>query len=230
MRIRNLPLLLTSLFLFSCALNHLEHKAKFIASCFSKDDQLLASEKVTVQLYWELGVAVTTYGNLYLKNGYENKDLVIGAVNGSNKKNGIHPKNMCSSFGEEIVPSENGFFDAKCIYELDGLYHEDIEGTIRFAFDRVAITKVIGNEYHIYYTGDIPLESPDSFAIHRKLSPEEAGQARIEHEKQQGLPAKEFFIYEFVFPLDAPVYTITAHRNIKKFKGYKPLKLDTKSL
>ena len=32
------------------------------------------------------------------------------------------------------------------------------------------------------------------------------------------------------FPLDMPVYTITYHRNVEDFKGFKPLKLDASDL
>ena len=99
------------------------------------------------------------------------------------------------------------------------------------AFFRAVFTKVIGKELHVYYSGDSLLETPDPAVVHRKLTPEESKKIHAEFEERSvGTPAHGTFINEMIFPLDMPVYTITYHRNVKDFKGFKPLKLDASDL
>lgn len=214
--------------LFSCYV-FLPHT--YIEDVFSEGNGLLVSENIKLQFFWELGVVVRTHEHLYLKNGYGNKELLVGAVNGSNAKSGVFPKNLCGDIGVSIVPSKNGFFDAKCFWEIRDLHHNGkMDYLIKNAFDRFVYTKIVNNEYHIYYSGEKPLTNPDSIAVHRKLTLEEADAILFEYEKDCGCSAKVFFSYELVFSLNEPVYTISLKRNVNEFKGYKPLVLDSSDL
>ena len=146
----------------------------------------------------------------------------------------VHPQkmNLCGDIGVSIEPSKEGTFDAKCVWRIDGWHDSDkIDYLVDKAFFRAVFTKVIGKELHIYYSGDSLLETPDPAVVHRKLTLEESKKIHAEFEERSvGTPAHGTFINEMVFPLDMPVYTITYHRNVENFKGFKPLKLDASDL
>ena len=228
MRMRIL-LLLIALSLTSCYVL-LPHTK--VSDGFTPARGLLTSENVKLQFFWELGVVVRTNKHLYLRDGYGNKDLLIGAVNGTNAKKRTLPMELCGDVGVSIEPSKEGTFDAKCVWRIDGWHDVNkIDYLVDEAFFRAVFTKVIGKELHIYYSGDSLLETPDPAVVHRKLTPEESKKIHAEFEERNvGTPAHGTFINEMIFPLDMPVYTITYHRNVKDFKGYEPLELDASEL
>jgi hypothetical protein len=76
---------------------------------------LLTSENVKLQFFWELGVVVRTNEHLYLRDGYGNKDLLVGAIDGTNAKKRVLPMELCGDVGVSIEPSKEGTFDAKCV-------------------------------------------------------------------------------------------------------------------
>ena len=116
MRMRILLLLIT-LSLASCYVL-LPHTK--VSDGFTPARGLLTSENVKLQFFWELGVVVRTNEHLYLRDGYGNKDLLIGAVNGTNAKKRVLPMELCGDVGVSIEPSKEGTFDAKCVWRIDG--------------------------------------------------------------------------------------------------------------
>ena len=204
-------------------------------------ENLIDPEKTTLNIYWELGeVQLLGRGlQIYKPNVYS--ESVEKAVN-NEVPDSLALSRFCPKYGvhgaligERIFNSsgEKSFLNAECLYEMRSLRQDDfgsLEAFFRFAFRRAFLIDVFDGTFHAYYIGDKIHAVPDTNVIHRKLDNEGLAKAcsayiqrsvNPDYDRKKGCPE---FAYEFAFPLDSPVYSITVQNN--PGWGYKPLKLD----
>lgn len=204
-------------------------------------ENLIDPEKTTLNIYWELGEVQLLGDRLQIYKSNEFSESVVKAIN-NEVPDSLALSRFCPKYGVhgaligERIFNSNGdksSLSAECLYEMRSLRQDDFESMeafFRHAFRRTFLMNVVDAQFHAYYIGERISVVQDSNFVHRKLNDEEKGSVCAEYirrsinpdyERGKGCPE---YAYELVFPLDAPVYSITVQNN--PGWGYKPLKLD----
>ena len=201
----------------------------------SKQD-LVVPEKTTLNIYWEIGeVQLLGYG-LQIRNPEENANIVVDAIMRTSADS-LPFSDFCPNgkhqiiLGERIFNSiEGGQLDAECLYEMSSRSKNVSKMVVDFFSQAIhrsrVLTSIINDKLHVYYIGDKVQIVQDSNFVHRKLDDAEKDFICAEYARIYSYPNLHCseYAYELVFPLDAPVYSITVQNN--PGWGYKPLKLD----
>ena len=206
---------------------------------FNSRRHIIVPETVTLNIYWEWAEMQVNMQSLYFL-----KDWTITAeMLKSGMEEGTDEKMVRNSFcnnslrkeGERIyLDSTNATVNAECLYPMESRNHYQntkLEFLIRYFFQRQSCAFIRDGEYKLFYYGDILLVTEGNFIRHEKVDPVSYENLRSEFGDEwpcsrvcDGIP------YEIVFPLDAPVYSLTVLTHPKDLAGYKPLELDTAML
>lgn len=203
-------------------------------------ENLIDPEKTTLNIYWELGEVQLLGDGLQIYKPEEYSESVVKAIN-NEVSDSLALSRFCPKYGVhgaligERIYSNGGIssLSAECLYEERSLRQDDfesVESFFRHAFRRTFLMNIVEGQFHAYYIGDRIRTMQDSNFVHRKLNDKEKSPICAEyirrsinpdHDRKKGCPE---YAYEFVFPLDVPIYSITVQNN--PGWGYKPLKVD----
>lgn len=206
---------------------------------FNSRRHIIVPETVTLNIYWEWAEMQVNMQSLYFL-----KDWTITAeMLKSGMEEGTDEKMVRNSFcnnslrkeGERIyLDSTNATVNAECLYPMETRSHyrkDPIDFVLDYVLSRPNSIVIRDGEYKLFYYGDILLVTEGNFIRHEKVDPVSYENLRSEFGDEwpcsrvcDGIP------YEIVFPLDAPVYSLTVLTHPKDLAGYKPLELDTAML
>lgn len=195
--------------------------------------ELVVPEKTTLNIYWDIGEAQLLGYGLQVREPDENTNVVVDAIMRTSADS-LPFSDFCPNdkhqiiLGERIFNSiEGGLLNAECLYEMSSRSKNNSKMIAAFFSQAIhrrwVLTSVVNNKFHVYYIGDKVQIVQDSNFVHRKLNDEEKDFVCAELFSYPNSLCSEN-AYEFVFPLDASVYSITVQNNLGW--GYKPLKLD----
>ena len=135
--------------------------------------------------------------------------------------------------GERIyLDSINQTFNAECLYSLESRSHylhdglNDFEFLFGDFFKRPNAFVVKDGLLKLFYYGDSLLVTGTGIK-HLKLDSDSKNILEKKIKRKMGCDDScDESVYEMVFPLNEPVFSLTVRTNPKDLKGYKPLKLD----
>ena len=174
---------------------------------------IVVPETVTLNIYWEWAEMQAKMQSLYVLKDWEMTAEILKSRMEGKFGDGVARNPFCNNGfrkeGERIyLDSTNATVNAECLYPI-----------------------IRDGEYKLFYYGDILLVTEGNFIRHEKVDPVSYENLRSEFGDEwpcsrvcDGIP------YEIVFPLDAPVYSLTVLTHPKDLAGYKPLELDTAML
>ena len=200
---------------------------------------IVVPETVTLNIYWEWAEVQAKMQSLYVLKDWEMTAEILKSRMEGKFGDGVARNPFCNNGfrkeGERIyLDSTNATVNAECLYPMESRNHYQntkLEFLIRYFFQRQSCAFIRDGEYKLFYYGDILLVTEGNFIRHEKVDPVSYENLRSEFGDEwpcsrvcDGIP------YEIVFPLDAPVYSLTVLTHPKDLAGYKPLELDTAML
>ena len=197
---------------------------------------VFVSEMTTLNVYWEWGEVQTKMNALHVRKDWNVSvaDVRLG-VEGLPDGNIKNPLCIGSDgkVGEIVyLGSLNQSVDAECLYSLESRSHYLFDGLneLEFLFDdffkRPNAFVVKDGLLKLFYYGDSLLVTGNGIK-HLKLDSDSKNILEKKIKRKMGCDDScDESVYEMVFPLNEPVFSLTVRTNPKDLKGYKALKLD----
>ena len=201
-------------------------------------ENLIVPEITTLNIYWELGVVQLLGHGLHIYSSDEYSKNIVSALKNTSSDS-LPLNSFCSKrmdgalIGERIfnTTKNKNLLNAECLYEMRYRSQDDfnaIESFFYSAFGRKFLIDVVKGFFYVYYVGDEIRVVPDSSYVHKKIGAEERKNACSKYRQRRVSPVIENdcpkYEYEFIFPIELPIYSITVLNN--SGWGYVPLKLD----
>ncbi len=197
---------------------------------------VLVSEMTTLNVYWEWGEVQTKMNSLHVRKdwniGVEDLKLDVEGLSDGNVKNPLCIGSD-GKVGEMVyLDSLNQTVNAECLYSLESRSHYLYDGLneLEFLFDdffkRPNAFVVKEGLLKLFYYGDSLLVAGNGIK-HSKL--DSYSKKKIEKKIKRKMGCDDACgesVYEMVFPLNEPVFSLTVRTNPKDLEGYKPLKLN----
>jgi len=199
---------------------------EWLHSRLSSEEPYLIPEKQTIFVYAEWNMLRLVSSSLRVVGSIDKDALVYSFGQPSKNKDGFYNPGFCLQRsvlqGDKLFDSNQNHegLDAECIYEMTP---SSLGNVMSAAFGRNMVLDTTDEYVRVFYAGDSLLIEPGQIRNHKKLK-----QNYLAVKDESGLIRETLHcsIYEFDFPLNTPVISLTVRSDPKDLEGYKPLKLD----
>lgn len=225
------------LFLLVMGCYHNPHVLNYEDVFLNGREKVVVPEIVNLNVYWEWTEIQVKMESLHVHKDWEvtAKILKSGMGDGPDEMSVRNP--FCAGDflkeGERIYLKDSSVA-AECLYSLQSRNHyqnKRFEFILGYFFKRKGCLVIRDREFQLLYYGDPLLVTEGNFIRHEKLDSLEYIQYKkdmscgMSHSSTSlGIPL------EIVFPLDAPVYSLTVITHPQDLVDYKPLNIDTSLL